>query len=275
MGGSHRRSYAIGAKNFSEQFILAEVMTERLEAAGYQVERKQGLGSAVIFRALASGDIDAYVDYSGTLWTNVLGRKDVMPREAMLGALTAALRERYGVTVLGALGFENAYALAMRPARATEAKIASIAELAPLTPRLKLGSDLEFLSRPEWTALKKAYSLSFAEEKSYNPTFMYRAIADGSVDVISAFSSDGRIAADNLVVLPDVKSAIPSYDAVILISPRRRNDETLRTALAPLVGAIPVERMRQANYMVDRDADKATVREAAQFLTTAAGLSAR
>jgi osmoprotectant transport system permease protein len=96
---------------------------------------------------------------------------------------------------------------------------------------------------------------------------------DGSVDVISAFSSDGRIAADNLVVLPDVKRAIPSYDAVILISPRRRNDETLLAALAPLVGAIPVERMRQANYMVDRDADKATAREAAQFLAAGAGLS--
>src|SRR5215471_12322162 len=275
MGGSASRGYVIGAKNFSEQFILAELMAERLEAAGQRVERKQGLGSAVIFRSLAGGDIDAYVDYSGTLWTNVLGRSDVLPREAMLEALTVALRERYGVTVLGALGFENAYALAMRPARATEAGIATIAELAPQTPHLKLGSDLEFLGRPEWTALKQAYRLSFAEEKSYNPTFMYRAIVDGSVDVISAFSSDGRIAADNLVVLPDVKRAIPAYDAVILISPRRRNDERLRAALAPLIGAIAVERMRQANYMLDRDSDKATARDAARFLAVSAGLVAQ
>src|SRR5215468_3761404 len=233
-GGSYSRAYVIGAKNFSEQFILAELMAERLEAAGHRVERKQGLGSAVIFRALAAGDIDAYVDYSGTLWTNVLGRSDSPARDAMLETLTAALQERYGVTVLGALGFENAYALAMRPARAAAAGIATIAELAPLTPSLKLGSDLEFLSRPEWTALKQAYGLSFAEERSYNPTFMYRAIGDGSVDVISAFSSDGRIAAENLVVLADVKHAIPAYDAVVLISPRRRDDAALRAALAPL-----------------------------------------
>jgi len=73
MGGSHGRGYVIGAKNFSEQFILAELMAERLEAAGQRVERKQGLGSAIIFRSLAGGDIDAYVDYSGTLWANVLG----------------------------------------------------------------------------------------------------------------------------------------------------------------------------------------------------------
>jgi osmoprotectant transport system permease protein len=275
ISASHGRGYVIGAKNFSEQFILAELMSQRLETAGYHVERKQGLGSAVIFRALASGDIDAYVDYSGTLWTNVLGRSDPMSRQAMLDALTAALRERYGVMVLGALGFENAYALAMRSARASESKISTIAELAPLTPHLKLGSDLEFLGRPEWAALKRAYSLSFAEEKSYNPTFMYRAIMEGSVDVISAFSSDGRIAADNLVVLSDVKGAIPSYDAVILISPRRRNDEALRAALTPLIGAIPVERMRQANYMLDRDTGKATVREAAKFLAAGAGLSTR
>ena len=264
--GSRSHGYVIGAKNFSEQFILAELMAERLEATGYVVERKQGLGSAVIFRALAGGDIDAYVDYSGTLWTNVLGRHDTPSRDAMLDELTTALRERYGVTVLGALGFENAYALAMRSARATEAKVATIADLAPLTPRLKLGSDLEFLGRPEWATLRQAYRLSFAEEKSYNPTFMYRALADGGVDVISAFSSDGRIAADNLRVLSDVKHAIPAYDAVILISPRRRDDEVLRGALAPLIGAIPVERMRQANYMLDRDTDKATVQEAARFL---------
>ncbi len=170
------------------------------------------------------------------------------------------------MTVLGTLGFENAYALAMRSARAAEAKIATIADLAPLTPHLRLGSDLEFLSRPEWAALKQAYGLRFAEEKSYNPTFMYRALADGTVDVISAFSSDGRIAADHLMVLADVKHAIPAYDAVILISPRRRDDDVLRAALAPLIGTIPVERMRQANYMLDRDTDKATVQEAARFL---------
>jgi osmoprotectant transport system permease protein len=174
------------------------------------------------------------------------------------------------VTVLGALGFENAYALAMRRDRA--AGITTISDLAAVAPRLTLGSDLEFLSRPEWAALKKAYGLAFAQEKAFSPTFMYRAIADGSVDVISAFSSDGRIAGENLVVLADDKSAIPAYDAVILISPRRRDDRVLRDALMPFVGAIPVERMRQANYMVDRDADKRSVGEAARFL--AAGIAA-
>jgi osmoprotectant transport system permease protein len=271
-GVSQGRAYVIGAKNFSEQLILAELMTRRLEAAGRRVVRKEGLGSAIIFRALAGNDIDAYVDYSGTLWTNVLGRSEPVSREAMLAELTAILPEKYGVTVLGALGFENAYALAMKPGRAAEHGIATIADLALQAPHLRLGADLEFLGRPEWAALRRAYGLDFAEEKSYNPTFMYRAIADGSVDVISAFSSDGRIAADHLQVLADPKHAIPAYDAVILISPRRRNDEVLRKALSPLIGAIPVERMREANYMLDRDTDKATVRDAARFLAAGAGL---
>jgi osmoprotectant transport system permease protein len=264
------RTYVVGAKNFSEQFILAELMAAPLMAAGNQVVRKEGLGSAVIYRALASGDIDTYVDYSGTLWTNVLDRRDIPPRSVMLAELTRALKERDGVTVLGAVGFENAYALAMRRDRA--AGVATISDLAAIAPRLTLGSDLEFLSRPEWTALKKAYGLAFAQEKAFSPTFMYRAIADGSVDVISAFSSDGRIAGEDLVVLADDKNAIPAYDAVILISPRRRDDRVLRDALMPFVGAIPVERMRQANYMVDRDVDKRSVGEAARFL--AAGVAA-
>jgi len=262
-------TYVIGAKNFSEQFILAELMGERLKGEGAAVRHKQGLGSAVIFRALASGDIDCYVDYSGTLWTNVLARRDVPSREVMLAELTRALRERFGVVVLGALGFENAYALAMRGERASALGVRSIADLVAHAPQLTLGSDLEFLSRPEWASLRDAYGLKFRNTRSFNPTFMYRALEDGEADVISAFSSDGRIAAMKLAVLSDPKQAIPSYDAVLLISPQRATDEALKRALMPLVGAIPVERMREANFMVDRDTNKVSPQEAAKFLANA------
>ena len=95
---------------------------------------------------------------------------------------------------------------------------------------------------------------------------MYRALSSGEADVISAFSSDGRIAAQNLVVLEDPRGAVPSYDAVILISPRRARDRRLIEALTPLIGAIPVERMRQANYAVDRDQGKVSPAEAARML---------
>jgi osmoprotectant transport system permease protein len=259
-------SYVVGAKNFSEQYILAELMASRLEAAGARVTRKEDLGSATAYRALAAGEIDLYIDYSGTLWTNVMQEKNNPGRRQVLAGLKVGLMRRDGVVVLGPLGFENAYALAMRPDRAKALAISSIADLAARAGTLTLGSDLEFLSRPEWAALRGAYGLDFLKETAYQPTFMYRALQDGEVDVISAFSSDGRIAADHLVVLADPRGALPPYDAVILISPRRAHDPRLRAALAPLIGAIPVEAMRAANLSVDRDSDKLTPAQAAAAL---------
>jgi osmoprotectant transport system permease protein len=267
--------YVVGAKNFSEQFILADLIAARLRRAGYSVAKKEGLGSAVAFRALASGDVDVYVDYTGTLWENVMNRRDVPSREDMLREVTQWMRQHYGITVLGPLGFENAYALAMTHDRAAALGIRSITDLAVHAPSLVLGSDLEFLSRPEWTELKDAYDLNFKARRTYNPTFMYRALENGTVDVISAFSSDGRIAADNLTVLSDPKNAIPSYDAVLLIAPGHAHDTALRKILQPLVGAISVEHMREANYMVDRDRGKKSPAQAARFLAGAAKLPAR
>jgi osmoprotectant transport system permease protein len=269
---SGSRPYLVGAKNFSEQFILAELISDRLARLGVTVERKEGLGSAVAFRALAGSDIDVYVDYSGTLWANVLGRSDTPASTVMLSELTTALAQRFGVVLLGPLGFENAYALAMRRERAAALGVRTIQDLARHAGELTFGTDLEFLSRPEWTTLKAAYGLNFRAQRSYTPTFMYRAIESADVDVITAFSSDGRIAAQGLVVLDDPMHAIPSYDAVLLISPRRAGDELLRRALAPLIGKISVEPMREANFMVDRDTDKATPQEAARFLARATGL---
>jgi len=265
-GLDRTQAYTVGAKNFSEQYILAELMASRLERAGAQVSRKEDLGSAVAYRALAAGEIDAYVDYSGTLWTNVLNRKDNPGRAEVLKELTAELKARDGVTVLGSLGFENAYAFVMRPDRAKALGVASIADLARAAPKLALGSDLEFLSRPEWKAVEAAYGLRFKAKRSYQPTFMYRALGGGEADVISAFSSDGRIAADRLVILGDPKGAIPPYDAVVLISPKRAHDRRLLAALRPLIGKIPVGVMQAANYSVDRDQGKASPVEAARVL---------
>ena len=265
-------TYRIGAKNFSEQYILAQLMAGRLAKIGARTAIRDDLGSATIYRALAAGEIDAYVDYTGTLWSDVLRRTDNPGRSAVLAGVTEGLERRDGVRVLGPLGFENAYALAMRAERARALGIASLADLGRRSPNLVLGSDLEFLSRPEWRGVKSAYGLHFRRMVSYQPTFMYRALMDGEADVISAFSSDGRIAADHLTVLADPRRALPPYDAVILISPRRAHDARLIDALRPLLGHIDVEQMRQANYSVDRDRDKRTPAQAAAALEAAIGL---
>ncbi|WP_310103070.1 ABC transporter permease/substrate-binding protein [Sphingomonas sp. BE138] len=269
-GGDRR--VVVGAKNFSEQYILARLIGDRLRRAGYTVSYRDGLGSAVAFGAVADGEVDVYVDYAGTIWTAEMHRTDAPSRTAQLRAIADWARTTRGITMLGALGFENAYAFALRGDAARAQGIATLDDLVRVAPRLRFGADLEFLDRPEWQAIRRAYPLRFASATPYSPTFMYRALESGRADVISAFSSDGRIAADRLTVLADPKRAIPGYDAILLVSPAHRGDRRFAAALRPLIGRIPVATMREANYRVDRDRDKQTPEAAARWLAVRIGL---
>jgi osmoprotectant transport system permease protein len=245
--GATRATYVVGTKSFTEQYVLGALIQQRLAANALSSERRDGLGSAVVFKALTAGDVDVYVDYSGTIWANQMGHKDVKPRAEVLKEVAAWLKQTYGVRMLGDLGFENAYALAMPRKRAEALGINSIADLAAHAPQLTIGGDYEFFDRPEWQALRDAYGLHFADRRSMQSTFMYQAAANGDVDVISAFSSDGRIAQYDLKVLADPKQALPPYDAILLIAPDDAKDTHLAQALQPLIGAIDVNTMREAN----------------------------
>jgi osmoprotectant transport system permease protein len=240
-------TYVIGTKTFTEQYILASLIEARLRDSGLTARRREGLGSSVIFDALRAGEIDVYVDYSGTIWANQLGRTDIMPRADIIAEIAKTLRARDGIVVLGGLGFENAYALAMAARRAQTLGIRSIADLGKHAPQLSIAGDYEFFARPEWDAIRKAYGLNFREQRQMQPEFMYGAVASGQVDVISACTSDGRIALHNLTVLDDPRRVIPPYDAILLISPKRANDAALIAALRPLIDAIDVDMMRQAS----------------------------
>jgi osmoprotectant transport system permease protein len=262
--GAARGLVAIGAKNFEEQYILSALIGDRLRTAGIASVRRIDLGSSVIFRALTASDVDVYVDYSGTIWANEMRRTDMPGRAAVLSQMAQWLKTKHGILDLGPLGFENAYVLAMRRDRADALGIRSLADLAAYAPRLKIGGDYEFFSRPEWASVAKTYGLHFAVQRSYQPTFLYRAINDGDVDVISAFSSDGRIAEYDLRLLADPKSALPPYDAVLLVSPKRAHDAKLIAALTPLIGRIDLATMQRANLMVDRD--KRTPEDVARWL---------
>ncbi|WP_073975624.1 ABC transporter permease/substrate-binding protein [Erythrobacter donghaensis] len=265
---SEERPVVIAAKSFSEQYILAQLIGSRLEAAGYRVEYRDGLGSAVVHSAVASSSIDISVDYTGTIWSNYLKRADNPGREAMYETIRAWEAETNGVKVLGRLGFENAYAFAMRADRAKALGVTSLADLVGKGSSLTVGGDPEFFERPEWLAVRDAYGLRFGRTRNFAPTFMYNALQSGEADVISAYTSDGRIAADKLVVLADPKGALPSYDALLLLSPRIADDPGIAAALQPLLGAISVEAMREANFAVDReDAGKLTPKQAAEMLS--------
>jgi len=246
----------VGSKTFTEQYILAEILSGRIEArTGIRPTAAQSLGSSVVFDALRSGEIDAYVDYSGTIWATVMHRDSVgIDRSKVLDEVGTYLRETHGIVLVCALGFENTYALAMRRARAAELRVRTVSDLARAASTLSIGGDYEFFGRPEWAALESVYGLEPASRRSMDASLMYQAVAAGEVDVISAFSTDGRIAALDLVVLDDDKGAIPPYDAIILASARlaARHPEAIE-ALRELCGAIDGDAMRAMNMAVDRD----------------------
>lgn len=263
---SPQEEIVVGAKTFTEQFILAELLTQRLEAAGLPVSKKESLGSTIIFDGLTTGEIDVYIDYTGTIWSNHMQREGTKAPWRILAEMSAWLEAEHGIRTLGDLGFENAYALAMRREDAQKLGIETIADLAEHAPELTIGGDFEFFGRPEWKALEQTYGLNFGERTSYESTFMYEAIKRDEVDVISAFSTDGRIDAYELIVLEDPRQAIPPYDAVVLLSEDVADNPRLVESLQPLIGEVTPFLMRSANYRVDRDENKKSVKETAEWL---------
>ncbi len=255
-GHGAQKPIVVGTKSFDEQYILGSLLERRIRAAGLPTERRDGLGSTIIFDALASNEVDVYVDYSGTIWSDTMKRTDLPPRRRLLDEMAAWLKREHGIRYVGPLGFENAYAFAMRADRAKALNIRSLADLAAYAPHMKIGGDFEIFSRPEWRSVEKTYGVKFGVQRQYQANFMYHALMDGDVDVISAFSSDGRIAQYGLTLLTDPKGALPPYDAVLLVSPAQANNARLYAALKPLIGAIDLKTMQQANLAVDRDTDK-------------------
>ena len=167
--------------------------------------------------------------------------------------MTAELQRRYGVEVVGPLGFENTYALAMTEARAAALGVQRISDLARHAPSLEVGGDYELFGRPEWRDIRATYGLRFAAERAMDPSLMYQAIAAGEVDVIGAYSTDGRIAALHLRLLEDDRRVIPPYDAVLLARPRLRAERpAVWAALRELVGRIDQETMQRLNLAVDQ-----------------------
>ena len=253
---SRPAAIAIGAKTFTEQYILSEILAGQIRrATGRDVNVVQSLGSTVAFDALRAGEIDLYVEYSGTVWATLMKQAGNPPDRADVAAGVARfLEEEHGIAVVGALGFENAYALAMRRDRAAALGVQRIGDLAAVAPTLSIGGDYEFFDRVEWRSIRERYGLGFGSRRSMDPSLMYQAASQGTVDVISAFSTDGRIAALDLVLLEDDRGAIPPYDALILASAalQARHPEVI-DALRALSGSIDGDAMRRMNLAVDEE----------------------
>lgn len=252
LSSAARSPLRIGAKTFTEQYVLAAILEDAAEGAGADAEIVSSLGSTVAFDALADGAIDLYVDYSGTLWSTVMERPtEGVSRAEVLSGTERWLREEKGIELLCELGFENTYALVMRG----DESLGSIDALAARAPELEVGGDYEFFERPEWRALEGTYGLRFREQRAMDPSLMVEALARGDVDVIGAYSTDGRIAVHGFAVLDDPQGVIPPYDAVLLARPGLTTErpELVAAVRERVCGAIDAPTMRELNRLVDAE----------------------
>lgn len=254
---SDQPTIRIGAKNFSEQFILGEMMALLIEdKTGLTVDRRFNLGGTMIcHEALIHGEIDLYPEYTGTALLSILHETGTVAPENVFNFVEKAYREKFDCLWLSPFGFNNTYAVTVRSQDARAKGWRTISDLAPAADSLRLGVQAEFYERPDgYPGLKNAYSLAFAEVRELDPGLVYSAIAQGEVDVISAFATDGRIAAYNLTPLIDDRNFFPPYHCAPLIRGEiaRRHPEVL-DALALLADKLDDDAMRRLNYRVDEE----------------------
>jgi osmoprotectant transport system substrate-binding protein len=255
----------VSSKFFTEQVVLAELLAQHIEErTGIRVVRKPNLGGTLlVHKAMLSGDVDVYVEYTGTALTAVLGESPHGDSVAIYQRVRQEYGRRFGFEVTDPLGFANAFAMVVRGEDARQNHLSKMSDIAQLASRWRAGVGYEFLERPDgyrgWT---ERYSLKFGKDPSVlDLGLLYRALAEKKVDIVAGNSTDGLIDALGLVPLEDDRHYFPPYDAVPIVrGAALEKFPKLRAALAGLAGKISEEEMRRLNREVDADQrDVATV----------------
>ena len=251
---STMKPVVVASKPFGESYLLAEMFAQLLEARGFRVDRRPGLGATEIaFGAIRSGDVDVYPEYTGTGLLAILHEAPSNDRAAVYRRVTSEFRSRWDARWLAPLGFENTYAIAVRRATADSLHLGSLTDLARAGSRLRAGFTPDFIGRPDGLpGLAKQYGLRLGDVRALLPAVKYRALADGKVDVIDGYSTDGLLARYDLVVLTDDQHFFPPYEAAPLVSGAlaRRAPGAL-AALAELGGRLDVTTMRTLNERLE------------------------
>ncbi len=255
--GPSRESSApivIASKPFAESFILAELFAQLLEARGHTVERRPGLGATEIaFQALRTGAIDVYPEYTGTGVQAILGENLSGGPVAVFQHVSRAFRDRWGIRWLAPLGFENTYAIAVRPETADRLGLTTLSDLALHGSALVGGLTPDFIGRADGLpGLASAYGLALGDVRPLVQSIKYQAVEQGEVDVIDGYSTDAGIERAGLLVLQDDLGFFPPYEAAALVSREltERAPEAL-AALGELSGRIDVVAMRRMNAAVE------------------------
>src|SRR6202140_5015169 len=246
----------IGSKFFTEQVVLAELLAQHIEAkTGIPVERKTNLGGTLlVHKALLAGQLDLYVEYTGTALTAVLNESPKGDSNAVYNRVKQLYSDHFHLEVTEPLGFENTFAMVIRGGDSKNLHLQKISDIALIAPKWRAGVGYEFLERPDgFRGWSDRYNLHFAESpKVMDLGLIYRALVDRQVDIVAGNSTDGLIDFLGLVALADDPHYFPPYDAVPVVrqSPLARFPQ-LRAALADLAGKLSAADIRSLNYAVD------------------------
>lgn len=258
LAGCQARSQriVIGSKNFTEQIILGELLAQQIEnRTGLAVERRLDLGGTLLcHKAIVSGEIDAYVEYTGTALTAILKQTPSGSAQDIYRRVKEAYSKQFDLEVGPQLGFNNTFAIVIRGEDARRLHLTTLSDAAREAPHWTAGFGYEFMERPDgYKGLAATYGLRFAgPPRIMDLGLIYRALKEHQVDLVAGNSTDGMIAALDLVVLQDDRRYFPPYDAVPVV--RRQTLErhpNLRDCLRELAGKISEEDMRRLNYQVD------------------------
>lgn len=246
----------VGSKNFTEQLIVGNMVATLLEDAGYPVERKLNLGgTAVVHQAVVSGEVDTYLEYTGTGLTALLKLPVETDPQKTYDIVKSEYEKQFKATWLKPWGFNNTYALTMRQDRANELGIKKVSDLKDKAGSLTFGATQEFITRPDGLpGIEKTYGLKFKEAKGMDFGVMYQAADAKQVDVISAFATDGRIPGLKLLPLDDDLKFFPPYFAAPVIrQDTLQKSPEIADLLNKLAGKVDDKTMAQLNLQVDQD----------------------
>jgi osmoprotectant transport system permease protein len=250
------RPIIVASKPFGESYLLAEMFSQLLEARGFQVDRRLGLGATEIaFQALRTNRIDAYPEYTGTGLLAILGERPSPDPREVYRQVAREFRQRFGARWLPPLGFQNTYAIAVRQETARRFGLATLSDLARVSRSLRAGLTPDFIGRPDGLpGLEKAYGVSFRSVRALLPAVKYQALAAGEVDVIDGYSTDGFIARYDLVILQDDRHFFPPYEAAALVGANFARDLPAGVAaLTELSGLLTEAEMRRLNRRIEVD----------------------
>jgi len=246
----------IGSKNFNEQLILGNMLAELIEKnTDIEVDRKLNLGgSSIAFDALKSGELDMYVEYTGTALVNIMGQPVVNDPDRAYDIVSDYFNKNYGITWLKPLGFNNTYTLAVRQDTADKYNLETFSDLAEASKQLTLGCTIEFSNREDgYLGLSKKYNMNFKNVSPVDGGLRYTSLNNNKIDVIDAFLTDGLLRAFNLKVLKDDKNFFPPYYAAPIVSNKTLEKyPELRNLINKLAGKLDDEKMRELNYKVDK-----------------------